>query len=111
MLGWAGAHPDWPQATCNMCRPRGSCTAKPASVHARPSSLRPLLPQGTGDVLAQLAAQAVASQQQGFSSDDNHAGVAAGGRQASISVTFDRIAPCLLPEQKQVGGGVPQVGC
>lgn len=80
-------------------------------MHAQPSLLRPLLPQGTGDVLAQLAAQAAASQHQGFSSEDNHAGAAAGGRQASISVTFDRIAPCLLPEQKQVGRGVPQMGC
>ena len=64
------------------------------------------LPQGTGDVLAELAAQAAASQQQGFSFDGNHTGASAGqaaGRQTGITVSFDRIAPCLLPEQKQVG--------
>jgi hypothetical protein len=41
--------------------------------------------QGASDVLADLAAQAAAAS-------------AADG-----SVTFDRVAPCLLPEQEQVG--------
>lgn len=69
----------------------------------------PFLPQGTGDVLAELAAQAAASLQQGFSFDGNHTGATAGpagGQHTSISISFDRIAPCLLPEQKQVGRGL-----
>ena len=68
----------------------------------------PLFLQGTGDVLAELAAQAAASLQQGFSFDVNHTGATAGpagGQHTSISISFDRIAPCLLPEQKQVGRG------
>lgn len=85
-------------------------------MHAITLSGAACLPQGTGDVLAELAAQAAASLQQGFSFDGNHTGVSAGpaaGRHTSVTVSFDRIAPCLLPEQKQVGqeaGGPGLVG-
>lgn len=72
------------------------------------SVLRPVasVSKGAGDVLADLAAQAAAaagSQQPAFLFDtEGDAGAGSASKRGGGGVTFDRIAPCLLPEQKQV---------
>lgn len=53
-------------------------------------------------MLAELAAQASA-EQGAFLFDTDEGGGPGADRQGSGGVTFDRIAPCLLPEQNQVG--------
>jgi len=97
-------------------------------VHAyHPTTHPPCCPhlQGAGDVLAELAAQSAAAaagaeggqghgQGQGTLFDQQDEGLtptasgalgaAAGGAGMGGTVTFKRIAPCLLPEQEQVGG-------
>lgn len=75
-----------------------------------PGNLIGLLVQGAGDVLADLAAQSAAAGYQASSADvfenDCSTTPAIGGgldhRRGDGGITFDRIAPCLLPEQKQV---------
>lgn len=80
------------------------------------SALRPVasVSKGAGDVLAELAAASSAAGQGAYVLDaggaDAGAAAQAGGASAGGSgggdhaaVTFGRIAPCLLPEQEQVG--------
>jgi hypothetical protein len=101
MLNW---HP---------CLPRSACALTliarliSAGSHKAPNTLPQCHHlQGAGDVLAQLAAQSAAAAGQGFAFEAESMTPTCSDRRGS-SVTFDRIAPCLLPEQKQVrpGGG------
>lgn len=65
----------------------------------------PASAQGAGDVLAEFAAQAgPPPSQQGPHPEGGSGSAAAGGPAAGAgtSVTFERYAPCLLPEQEQV---------
>ena len=68
-----------------------------------------LLLQGASDVLADLAAQASASQpialllsNDGAVPGGSSSSTGGRGGGSSGAVSFDRIAPCLLPEQQQV---------
>lgn len=72
----------------------------------RPNCLRPFctpaLCQGAGDVLAEFATQAGPPLDQQEGTPQGGSGAAGGPRAGPGSVTFERYAPCLLPEQGQV---------
>ncbi|KAI3425098.1 hypothetical protein D9Q98_008476 [Chlorella vulgaris] len=85
--------------------PGGTTTPTAAGATRFGSALRPVLSdsKGAADVLADLAAKAAATQPTVFEQEGcTTPSLLAGLDRRGGGVTFNRIAPCLLPEQKQV---------